>query len=94
MSLQDNTAPSLLVQVGGTLVECPASEEEIFEAISYEVYDDCSEVDVVMEVIDNSGDCGGLDGATVIPCPRVHARRVRQHVFNPTSSFWQFDSTA
>ena len=94
VSLQDNTAPSLLVQVGGTLVECPASEEEIFEAISYEVYDDCSEVDVVMEVIDNSGDCGGLDGP-----PSFHVLVYAIDECGNMSStqqvpFWQFDSTS
>jgi uncharacterized protein (TIGR02145 family) len=66
VQVQDNTAPYLYVYNQDIVVDCSASESDIFNSVYFETFDDCSDVTVSMEVVPMYDECGLLSGGSYV----------------------------
>jgi len=67
VQVQDTTAPYLYVYNQDIVVECSASDSDIFNSVYFETADNCSDVSVSMEVVPVYDECGLLsDGSYVL----------------------------
>jgi uncharacterized protein (TIGR02145 family) len=66
VQVQDNTAPYLYVYSQDIVVDCSASESDIFNSVYFETFDDCSDVTVSMEVVPQYDECGLLSGGSYV----------------------------
>lgn len=66
VQVQDTTAPYLYVYNQDIVVDCSASDSDIFNSVYFETADNCSDVTVSMEVVPVYDECGLLSGGSYV----------------------------